>query len=236
LHDSGAADQLAIAAWPDGPLRPAAPNAAVDLWIADLHGSDWPPFERLPGAERERAAAILRPDAAARWSAGRWALRTVLGRYLGEDPAGITLAAGERGKPRLADDPDRLSFNLSHSAGLALIAVTAGREVGVDVERVQPHRDFLALAERSLDSGTVAAVRDAAPAERAGAFYAAWVLLEARAKCDGGGLGARRRETVMATAAVEVGPGYAAALAVAGPEVPRLHEWSIGPPSARVRR
>ena len=236
MDDSGAADQLAIATWPDGPARPPPPNAAVDLWIADLQGPGWPPFERLPGAERESAAAILRPDAAARWTASHWALRTVLGRYLGEEPAGIALAAGERGKPRLADAPERLLFNLSHSAGMALIAVTAGREVGVDIERVQPRRDFLALAERSLDPGAVAAVRDAAPAERAGAFYAAWVLLEARAKCDGGGLGTRRRETVMATAAVEVGPGYAAALAVAGSEVPRLHEWSIGPPGARVRR
>lgn len=236
MDDSGAADQLAIATWPDGPARPPRPSAAVDLWIADLQGPDWPPVERLPEAERERAAAILRPDAAARWSASRWALRTVLGRYLGEEPAEVALATGEHGKPRLAEAAERLSFNLSHSAGLALIAVTAGREVGVDVERVQPRRDFLALAERSLDPGAVAAVRDAAPAERAGAFYAAWVEHEARAKCDGGGLGARRRETVMATAAVEVGPGYAAALAVAAAALPRLHEWSIGPPGPRVRR
>jgi 4'-phosphopantetheinyl transferase len=223
-------------AWPDGPRRPPVPGAEVHVWRAELDRPEWPGPERLPAAERKRAAAILRPDAAARWSASRWALRTVLGRYLGEEPAGIALARGERGKPRLADAPERLRFNLSHSAGLALIAVTAGREVGVDVERVEPRRDFLALAARSLDRGAVAAVRDAAPAKRAGAFYAAWVLLEARAKCDGGGLGARRRETVMATAAVEVGPGYAAALAVAGPEVPRLHEWSIGPSGARVPR
>jgi 4'-phosphopantetheinyl transferase len=236
LDDPRAANHPAIAAWPDGPARPARPRAAVDLWIADLQAPDWPAAARLPGVERERAAAILRPDAATRWSASRWALRTVLGRYLGEDPAEIALARGERDKPRLADAAERLSFNLSHSAGLALIAVTAGREVGVDIERARPRRDFLALAERRLDPAAVAAVRDAAPTERASAFYAAWVLHEAQAKCDGGGLGARRREAVMAATAVTVGSGYAAALAVTSSALPRLHQWSIAPPLARVRR
>lgn len=236
MDHSRPTDRLALADWPAGPARPTLPSAAVDLWIADLEAGGWPPPDRLPDGERERAAAILRPDAAARWSASRWALRAVLGRYLGEDPAGIALATAERDKPLLADAPERLSFNLSHSAGVALIAVTAGREVGVDIEQVQPRRDYLALAERILDPAAVAAVRDAAPAKRADAFYAAWVLHEAEAKCDGGGLGGGPREGVTAAAAIEVGPGYAAALAVAAVTVPRLHEWSIGPPRARVRR
>jgi 4'-phosphopantetheinyl transferase len=221
--------------WASGPARPSAPGDKVHIWNAKLDRPDWPTPDRLPDGERERAAAILSPESAARWSAAHWALRTVLGRYLGEDPGMIELQPGALGKPELCE-PSPLAFNLSHSGALALIAVADGREVGVDVERVEPRRDFLALAERSFDPTVVAAIRVAPPARQQDVFYAAWVQHEAQAKCDGGGLGARRRETVMATATVEVGPGYAAALAVAGPEVPRLHEWSIGPPSARVRR
>lgn len=183
-------------------------------------------------AERERAEGILDPAAARRWSGARWALRTVLGRYLDERPGEIALADGERGKPRLGEDPGRLEFNLSHSGELALIAVAAGREVGVDIEATRVRRDYLALAERSFDPEAAEAVRAAPPSLRQSAFYAAWTRHEALAKCDGGGLGEPGRDLEMASAELDVGPGYAAALAIAGGSVPRLRKWSIVVPQA----
>src|ERR1700761_6761818 len=82
--------------------------------------------------------------------AARRALAAILADYLGDaQEAGLRL--GEDGKPRLARDPERLSFNLSHSAALALIAVAPGGiEVGIDVERLRRRRDLVRLAERCL--------------------------------------------------------------------------------------
>jgi 4'-phosphopantetheinyl transferase len=153
------------------------------------------------------------------------ALREVLARYLDKDPAMIELRRGEHGKPELADSSSPLRFNLSHSGDLALVAVTQGREVGVDVELIRPRRHLLRLAERALDPAAVAAVRAAPADERAAAFHQAWARREAIAKCLGTGLRAPLPPSPVAVTMLPPAPapGYAAALAVTGDETPLLH-------------
>jgi 4'-phosphopantetheinyl transferase len=183
----------------------------VHIWRAALDETGWPGAERLPAAERERAESFLREEAGRRWAAARWALRRVLADYLGKPAAEIELELDGGGKPRLRDD-EGIEFSLSHSNGLALVAVAAERAVGVDVELIEPERDLVALAARAFDAEGAAAVRAAGQAERAAVFYAAWTRHEARLKC----LGASGRAVVEN---VEVAPGYAAAVAVTGTEV-----------------
>jgi 4'-phosphopantetheinyl transferase len=158
-------------------------------------------------------------------------LRLVLATYLGEGPGEIELTAGEHGKPRLAEDPPRLAFNLSHSADLALVAVARDREVGVDVERIKPERDLVALAERVLAPEQAAAVREAAEPERARLFYELWTRHEARLKCLGVGLAVRPAWPTppVAVQALPIDPGFAAALAVAGEAVP-VRCWTFEQP------
>ena len=204
--------------WIPGSQRPDQPSGEVHVWRAELDRGSWPSHELLPPAERERAEGMRRPLPRDRWVASRWALRGVLARYLDEDPAAVALRLGERGKPALADPTATLRFNLSHSGALALIAVTEGLEVGVDVEEIDPERDVVPLAERGLDPAAAAAVRAAPPEARATAFHEAWVRREAVIKCLGGGLGAPLPPDPVAVSALDAGPGYAAALAVADPE------------------
>src|ERR1700761_6111290 len=75
---------------------------------------------------------------------GRGAGREALGRILAaalDEPEAPALVPAEDGKPRLAVDPGRLSFNLSHSGGLALVALApGGLDVGVDVEVIKERR------------------------------------------------------------------------------------------------
>lgn len=68
--------------------------------------------------------------------------RLVLRQHLGSDPV---LLRHEHGKPYLADR--RLSFNLSHSGELAVLAVGPA-ELGVDVEFMGRAVDFLQLSRR----------------------------------------------------------------------------------------
>jgi 4'-phosphopantetheinyl transferase len=158
-------------------------------------------------------------------------LRRVLAAYLGEAPEEIELTAGEHGKPRLADGPERLAFNLSHSGRLALVAVARDREVGVDVERVRPERDLLALAERALAPEEATAVREADEPERTRLFYELWTRHEARLKCLGVGLAARPTWPTppVAVQALPIDPGFAAALAVSGEAVP-IRCWTFDQP------
>ncbi|HEX5988589.1 MAG TPA: 4'-phosphopantetheinyl transferase superfamily protein [Solirubrobacterales bacterium] len=214
------------APWPAGPERAGAVAGEVHLWLASLEDGDYPPPDGLPAPERERAESFLRPEVAARWVASRWALRQVLAAYLAQPPAEIEIAVGEHGKPRLAGGD--VEFNLSHSGDVALVAVTAGREVGVDVECVDPERDFPALAERGLDAEVAAAVRAAPADEQSLLFHRSWARHEAELKCLGVGLaGKRAPQERLAVAEVEVGPGYVVAVAVRGRETGTLRCWSL---------
>jgi 4'-phosphopantetheinyl transferase len=134
------------------------------------------------------------------------ALHRVLAVYLGQQPQQIRFERGEHGKPHLADAAIRLEFNLSHSGELALVAVSGEHEVGVDVERVRP--------------------------KRGESFYRRWARHEAHVKCLGSGLLRARRAPLepVAVQSVDVGPGYAAAIAARTTELPPLQGWTFGPP------
>jgi 4'-phosphopantetheinyl transferase len=203
------------------PTAAPPPATGIRVWRARLDRAGWPGADRLPTAERERAARLRVPLARERWVAARWALRDVLAHCLDEDPVAIELRIAPGGKPMLADPTGPLRFNLSHSGELALVAVAWEREVGVDVERIAPRRDLVALALRGLDPAVASRVAMTPPERRPAAFYAAWSRREAIAKCHGTGLGAPPPEEAEASVSdLDVGPGFAAALAVSGRPTP----------------
>lgn len=199
----------------------------VDIWRAALDGEGQAGPEGLPAPERERFESFLREQPRRRWLASRWALRRVLATYLGQAPGEIEIEDGENGKPRLPGG--ELQFNLSHSGDLALIAVCEIRPVGIDVERVEPSRDLIALAERALGAEDVARLRAAGPEDLPALFYAAWVRHEARLKCLGAGLTGSAPDSPVAVQEVDAGPGYAAAVAIAGTENMPLSRRDLPP-------
>ena len=182
----------------------------------------------LPLPERERAETFLRAEDGRHWARSRLALRRVLSAYLGQEPRQIEISLEENGKPRLAEAVG-LEFNLSHSGELALIVLSSPRPVGVDIEKVEPDRDLLPVAERALDAAAAERVRAAAPGERAAVFYEAWVRHEARLKCLGAGLTGPVPEAPVAVRTLDPGPGYAAAVAVAGAAFGRLLVRDLSP-------
>lgn len=156
----------------------------------------------------------------------RAALGRILATALGEaePPA---LAADENGKPRLAVDPGRLSFSLSHSGGLALVALAPGGiDVGIDIELVKERRDLARLAARWLPEADAAAVAAFPPAEQAAVFYPAWARHEARVKCSGVGLAGTPPGREVTAVQLEIDDGYAAAVAV--------RDGSSAPPEPRI--
>jgi len=199
----------------------------VHVWRATLDSGHWPAATGLPSEERTRAARLTGPHRRRRWVASRWALRAVLGRYLDADPAGIELRPQQHGKPALADRAQGLRFNLGHSGGLALIAVAEEREVGVDVERIDPRRDPVRLAERALDPATATAIRSAPADRRQALFHQAWTRREAIVKCHGIGLRRPLPPDPVFARDLDPGSGFAAALAVAGRSMPPLRLFAL---------
>jgi 4'-phosphopantetheinyl transferase len=120
----------------------------------------------------------------------RAALRTLLSRYLDLPPASVVLAVGANGKPRLGDEynESELRFNLAHTASLALIFLTRGCEVGVDVERLRTVRHAQHIAQRYFHPAEIEAIRLASPAARDAAFMRCWTGKEAILKAIGVGI------------------------------------------------
>src|SRR3954462_6288249 len=189
----------------------------------------------LTADELLRAGRIKSDEGRTRAVVTRASLRKLLARELGRTPEELVFAAGPRGKPKLEDSSAGGRFNLSHSAGRALIAIARDVEVGVDLEEIRPRSDIRGVARRVFTE----AEREAIELGGEAAFYRHWVAKEAFVKATGRGIESLRSFEVLldgpggarlnhiggdpAEAAkwtltpLEVGPRFAAAVVVAAP-------------------
>jgi 4'-phosphopantetheinyl transferase len=219
--------------WEPGPAAPPPPSPELHVWRVELDRGEWPDPALLPVDEQARAARLRRAVDQRRWTAARWALRTVLARYAGGDPAALALGTGPTGKPELADSGAALRFNLSHSHELALIAVSSSTEVGVDVEWVDPRRDVVEIAPHALGPEQVRELLTAPAGERPALFHAAWTRREAAVKCTGVGLAGAPLDDPpggddpVAAANLDCGEEYSAAVAVAARRLPPVIAWEL---------
>ena len=139
--------------WGDPPACAVLDVSHVHVWMARLAtlGGDLARLRAvLDGSEQARAGRYRFSRDRNRFILGRGLLRLILGRYLGRSPQSLRFEYSAHGKPFVegTSSDGSLQFNLSHSAGVALIAVAAGRRVGVDVERIRPERATTEIAER----------------------------------------------------------------------------------------
>lgn len=86
----------------------------------------------LNAEETARAEKFHKPADARNFVLSRALLRRVLADCLDSHPAAIRFMRNKQGKPFLKDR--ELEFNVSHSRDRLLIAVSAGRAVGIDIE------------------------------------------------------------------------------------------------------
>ena len=81
-----------------------------------------------------------------------------------------------------------LDFNLSHTDGLALLAVARGGPLGVDVEQFREMSDTEALAKRFYAGDEIDRVLGSEGLARQRAFFLCWTRKEAVLKSTGVGL------------------------------------------------
>jgi 4'-phosphopantetheinyl transferase len=224
--------------WAAPPRRVQLDISQIHVWSVDLDDAvldrdQW--LTILSRDEQARAAKFKFERDRRRYVVAHGALHKILARYLGNNAADLRFLAGVNGKPSLAAplDASGIAFNLSHSHERALIAVTLGRELGVDIEFIKVDFAFHEIAEQFFTAREVAAVR-ALPAQlQRHAFYKCWTSKEAFLKAKGTGLSGQLDEVeisltgderVRITANVpgwnltelNPGDGYEAALATKG--------------------
>jgi 4'-phosphopantetheinyl transferase len=150
--------------------------------------------------------------------------RSILARYLGTEPGALRFAQEPQLKPYLAtpSDQDPIQFNLTHAHGLALVAVTKGREVGIDVEQIRIDVASKALAERLFAPQEVTALQGLPISMQAAAFFRAWTRKEAYLKARGEGLTSPLNQF-----AVSLAPGEPAKLLWVQGDDQETSRWSL---------
>ena len=231
----------------------ALPEDEVQLWRVDLEaiggdGSRWQ--ELLSVDESARAAQFHFPRDRQRFVAARGLLRTILAGYLATNPSSLNFSYSKRGKPSLgpAHAGSKVTFNISHSGGVALLAFTRGREIGVDVEQVRRDFDLEAIARRFFSAHEQNQLAALPADEKGEAFFRCWTRKEAYIKATGDGLSLPLNQFDVSLAAGEKnalratrpdateagqwlledvpgGSGYVAALCVRGQDW-KLNDWS----------
>lgn len=141
----------------------------------------------LAPGETERARLLKSGQAAGRYLAGRGLLREILGGYLGVEARVVQLATGEHGKPFLTGHTEGLHFNLAHSGDAFLLAVAANREVGIDIEAVDPDRPLADMARMVFSRHEQEQLSGLLSPRLEAAFYRCWVRREACLKACGRG-------------------------------------------------
>jgi len=117
-------------------------------------------------------------------------VRSLLAAYLSRSPCDLRICAAPGGKPFVLPlgDEAHLRFNLSHSLGLSIVALSAEHEVGADVEALREVPSALDLARRFFCPGEARALARHSGADLSAAFLRLWTRKEALLKAMATGL------------------------------------------------
>lgn len=163
----------------------------LELWSVELDESTtaeevgW-----LSDEERARASRFVFDRDRHRYVSAHVALRALLSRRTGVAPADLVFESGAFGKPCLSIAPP-CAFNLSDSAGMALVLLGGGGdkcEIGVDVELLRSVPDAIPLAQRNFTSDECHSLACIPAHELDLAFLRCWTRKEACLKALGSGL------------------------------------------------
>lgn len=166
----------------------------VHLWLAFCDEADDELHARyralMTPEERTRGDRYYFERDRARYRVTRALVRSVLSRYAPVAPERWRFEPTSYGQPLIVNpEPEArdLSFNLTHTSDLVVLAVTRGRAVGVDTENVT-RGALLDVADRFFAPSECAHLR-ALPAEaQAARFFELWTLKESYIKARGMGL------------------------------------------------
>jgi 4'-phosphopantetheinyl transferase len=180
--------------WEQPPVEDYKLSGSVHVWRVTLVPAPAPlrlAGDILDDEEHIRAARLRRPADRERFLAAHSALRIILARYLNELPERLRFVTSPQGKPALAPafSGSRLRFNLAHSGDVALVAVAAGREVGVDVEQQRPLAEVSQISERYFSPSERDTLARISAADLPAVFFNIWSCKEAFTKAIGQGLG-----------------------------------------------
>ncbi len=143
----------------------------------------------LSAEELERRSRFWIDRARRDFTLCRAAVRVMLCEQLGCANTRLSFGFGDHGKPFAILNGLRVpvSFNVSHSAPHALIALSSERRIGVDVEMREARRDIDGIAESVFGADERKALASTGGDDKVRLFFRLWTMKEALIKALGTG-------------------------------------------------
>lgn len=167
----------------------AIPTDQPDEVVRELRGL-LDPAELARATGHGRAGLPARdPVLGRRFTVVHGVVRLLVAERLGLRPAELVWRYGPHGKPEPAAGCERIGVSYSGSGALAVLALTGGRPVGVDVEEIRDARVATRVAERYFPGAEAEFLAGSdSPAVLAERFTTLWCRREACVKAYGGRL------------------------------------------------
>lgn len=115
-------------------------------------------------------------------------IRDLLSYYADIAPQDWRFKKGEKDKPEIVNSPLPLRFNLSHTKGLIICAVTLENDIGCDVEDITRSNDVLSIANRYFSASETEELFSLPTTQQRNRFFDYWTLKESYIKAWGLGL------------------------------------------------
>ncbi len=113
--------------------------------------------------------------------------RHILSRYISKDPDDILFTKTQWGKPELQDNKG-IFFNLSHTGGFTVLAVTGFPGIGIDIEKILPIDEKSSLAKTCFSPKEFQQMEQISLEKWEPVFYDYWTRKESVVKAQGKGL------------------------------------------------
>lgn len=163
----------------------------IDLWRVNLNCNDEyvrSVFEILSPDEKQRADRYRFEKDRRQFAVCRGILKRIIGGYLSVYPQAVQFSYNPFGKPYLTDSNSCFRFNVSHSHGVGIVAISTNKEIGVDIELIDDKVDVFSVAEGAFSAPDVSLLKSLPSKLHSAAFFAGWTRKEACLKAIGDGL------------------------------------------------
>jgi 4'-phosphopantetheinyl transferase len=216
-----------VPSWNSPPLDLTLDLDEIHVWRVSLDQTEsclQSLQQTLSTDERAKADRFVFPKDRSQFIVSRGALRAILSRYLNISSHIWRFDYNPYGKPSLivAQGGNTLRFNVSHSRGLALIAITKNRDIGVDIEGINPNFSCLEIAEKFFSPLENSVLRSLPEHLQPTAFFTCWTRKEAYIKAVGKGLSIPLNQFD-----VSLAPGEPAALLNVEGNPEEASKWSL---------
>src|SRR5215510_2871195 len=172
---------------------PALSHGHVHVWCAALQQPSDVILQlvaTLSDEEQHRAVRFQFNHLRESFIVSRGTLRFILAQYIPVEPGQIQFEYTPYGKPFLSKKLNipAISFNLSHSNGLVLYAITKDRRVGIDIEYIRAISDFENVSAATFSAFENNQLQSIDDHLRMQAFFNCWTRKEAFIKAIGDGM------------------------------------------------